>query len=252
MMNRYHRGEANKRRKREIPSTSSAESGATMCSDNETSDRQRNKKPQAPPPSRASKRFPTDEERLAEVRHAPTANLAVTILEVADSMEQIAATAGNLKGTYVRRLRDDARKARASATKLAKRTTAVGAQVALEQENLQLRARLEKANQEIEELRGRKHHSGKDEDGKGSHTSEPTESRRQQTPEIIHPKPPKQVGMTTRAKQRIGQMEEQGEYQNIKKEMQYLTEQVKALRELVFQCMKGEKPRKPCASRTID
>lgn len=70
-------------------------------------------------------------------------------MEVADSLEQMAPTAGNLKGTYVRRLRDDVGKARANATELAKRTTMAGAQVTLEHENLQLRAKLQKAEEEI-------------------------------------------------------------------------------------------------------
>ena len=89
---------------------------------------------------------------MAELRHAPSANLAAK-LEVADDLERIAVTSGNLKGIYIRRLRDDAGKARASATELAKRTTAAGAQVALEQENLQLRVRLQQAMEEITELR---------------------------------------------------------------------------------------------------
>ena len=92
---------ANKRRKREILSTTSSASEATMCSNNEKGGR-RNNKPQAPPSARTTKRLPTEEERLAELRHAPTANLAVNILKIADSIEQMAATASNLKGTYVR------------------------------------------------------------------------------------------------------------------------------------------------------
>ena len=55
-----------------------------------------------------------------------------------------------VKGTYIRCLRDDAGKARASVTELAKRTKTIGALAALEQ-NHQLRTRLQKADQEMGE-----------------------------------------------------------------------------------------------------
>ena len=184
---------ASKRRRRAISSTPSSESEATMGPDNETGNRRKETKSRAHPPARRSKRLRTKEERLAEIRHAPSASLAVNILEVADSIEQMAATAGNLKGTYVRRLRDDADKARANATELAKRTTVAGAQTALEQENLQLRARLEKAEEEIEVLRKERYQPGRVEEEKGSRTSETPENQRQ-TREAICPGPLKQAG----------------------------------------------------------
>ena len=76
---------ANKRRKRTIASTSPSGSEASMRSDNETEDKQKSNRPRRQLQTRASKGLPTDEERLAEIRHAPSANLAVNILEVADS-----------------------------------------------------------------------------------------------------------------------------------------------------------------------
>ena len=90
------KGNASKRRKRTIPSTTPSASDVEMCSGSDKDGRQSSGKPRAPHPSKASKKLPTDEERLAEIRHVPTANLAVNILEVADSIEQMAATAGNL------------------------------------------------------------------------------------------------------------------------------------------------------------
>ena len=139
------RGRA-KRRKRTLPSTTPSVSEAEMLSDNGKEKRCKSGKSQIPPPSRASKRLPSVDERLVAVRHTPSAILADSILEVADSVEQMAATARNLKGTYVRRLRDDAGKARANAIELAKRTDTTAAMAALEQENIQLRARLQKAD----------------------------------------------------------------------------------------------------------
>ena len=126
-----------------------------MCSDRETNERQTwaKTRPPPPPPARSSKRLPTEEGRLAEHRHAPAASLAIKIMDVADSLEQIEATVSNLKGTYIRRLRYDAGKARANATELANRTTAVGAQIALEQGNIQLMAQMLQVIKENEELK---------------------------------------------------------------------------------------------------
>ena len=180
-----------KRRKRTISSTTPSSSDVTI-SDNETDGRRTSTRPRAPPLTRASKRLPTEEERLAELRHAPSASLAVNILEVADSLEQMASTANNFKGTYVRRLRDDADKARANATELAKRTTMVGAQIALEQENLQLRAKLQQVNEEIAELRRKRHQPDKDEIGDRNRSAVATEKQTQPRKEI-YPKPPKQT-----------------------------------------------------------
>ena len=146
-----------------------------MCSDNETNSRKADTRPRAPPPARTSKRLPTEEERLAELRHAQSANLVMNILEVADSLEQMAPTANNLKGTYVRRLRDDAGKGRANATELPKRTTAAGTQIVQKQENLQLRARLQQVSEEIAELKRRKPQPEHGEIGKGKQTAAPPE-----------------------------------------------------------------------------
>ena len=129
---------------------------------------------------------------MAVMRHAPSANLAANLLEVADDLERIAATSGNLKSTYIRRLRDDAEKARAGAKELAKRTSAAGAQVALEQENLQLRARLQQAMEENIELKKRGPHPETKEAGGGNQTTTPP---KRQPQEEIHPKPSKQTGL---------------------------------------------------------
>ena len=50
-----------------------------------------------------AKKLPMDEERMAEMRHELTGNIAGYLLEVANDLERIAATSGNLKVTYVRR-----------------------------------------------------------------------------------------------------------------------------------------------------
>ena len=105
---------------------------------------------------------------MAEMRHEPTGNIAGYLLEVADYLERVAAASGNLNGTYVRRLRDDAGKARASATELVKRTSAAGANVALEQEILQLKARLQQATEENAELKKRGPHPETNDAGRGT------------------------------------------------------------------------------------
>ena len=177
---------------------------------------------------------------MAEVRHEPSANLAGYLLEVADDLERIAAKSGNLKGTYVRRLRDDARKARASDTELVKRTSAAGANVALEQEILQLRARLQQASEENAELKKRGSHSETNEAGRGNQTTAPPKKQPQ---EEIHSKPPKQAGpsMSTRATKRQYPVEE-GEVQRTAQEIKSLPRLVAAFRKLVQQCINGEKP----------
>ena len=75
---------------------------------------------------------------MAEIRHAPSANLAANLMEVVQEVEKVA-TSSNIKVTYKRRLRDAAGKVRENATELAKRTTVAGCEVALEQENLRFR-----------------------------------------------------------------------------------------------------------------
>ena len=121
-----------KRRRRKLPSTTPSLSEVEMLSDNGKEERCKTGKLEIPPPSRASKRLPLVEERLVAIRHTPTAILAENILEGADSIEYVAATSGNLKGTYVRRLRDDGGKIRANTIELAKRTDTTAAMAALE------------------------------------------------------------------------------------------------------------------------
>ena len=177
---------------------------------------------------------------MAEMRHEPTGNLAGYLLEVADDLERIAVTSGNLKGTYVRRLRDDAGKARASATELVKRTSAAGANVALEREILQLKARLQQATEENAELKKRGPHPETNEAGRGNQTTAPP---KRQPQEEIHPKPPKQAGpgKSTRASKRQDPVEE-GEMQRMAQEIKSLARQVASHRELVQQCINGERP----------
>ena len=127
-----------KRRKRTISFSTISGSEATICSDREAERQKTDSKARSSTLGKVRKKLPTEEERMAELRNTPTANLASNMLKVAPSLEQMAATAGNLKGTYVRRLRDDAGKVRANTTELVKRTTVAGAQVALENENIQL------------------------------------------------------------------------------------------------------------------
>ena len=121
-----------KRRKRTLPSTTPSVSEAEIPSDTGKEERRKSENSQIPPPSRSSKRLPSMDERLAVIRSMPSAILADSILEVAVSLERVAATSGNLKGTYVRRLRDDAGKVRTNAIELAKRTDTTAATAALE------------------------------------------------------------------------------------------------------------------------
>ena len=232
---------SNKRRKWTISSTASSGAEAMVCSNNESDGGRASERPRAPPPAKASKRLPTEEERLAELRQAPTANLAVNILEVADSIEQMASTSNNLKGTYVRRLRDDAGKARANVTELAKRATVTGAQIALEQENLQLRAKLQQANEEIAELK-RRRQTDRDEAGDRSRPAAAT-GKKAQTRGDAHLEPPKQVSTNeeNRVRQRADLEEEEASY-NARKEIRMLAKQVRALRDLVWQYTQAGAP----------
>ena len=174
-----------------VSTTTPSGSDAMECTDNESDGRRSNSRTQALPPPETSKRLPTDEERLAELRHEPSANLAANILEVTASIEQMASTAKNLIGTYIRRLRDDAGKARASVTELAMRTTAAGSQVTLEQENIKLRAQLLKANEEIASLKEARSRPGNEEGRKAERVSAPPKEQRQQRKQLC-PGPPKQ------------------------------------------------------------
>ena len=143
-----HRGARAKRRKRTRASTTPPFSGATQESETESERSQTGFRAPAPP---LLKRLPTDIERMAEIRHAPAANLAANLMEVVQEVEKVAASS-NIKVTYKRRLRDAAGKVREDATELAKRTTVAGCEVALEQENLRLRTQLQQAEAMIAEL----------------------------------------------------------------------------------------------------
>ena len=210
-----------KRRKRTLPSTTPSVSEAEMPSDTGKERRKsKGENSQIPPPSRSSKRLPSMDERLAAIRGTPSAILADGILEVADAMERVAATSGNLKGTYMRLLRDEAGKARANAIELAKRTDTSAATAALEQENVLLRARLQKAEVEIESLKLRQNEKDGVERGNRDKVS-PTVSRAKPA---AAPEKKKLVDS------------------DVKQEIRALTEQVQALKELVFALMKGDRP----------
>ena len=71
---------------------------------------------------------------------------------------------------------------RASATELAKRTSATGANVALEQEILQLRARLQQATEENAELKKRGPLPETNEAGRGNYSASKEETAGGNTP----------------------------------------------------------------------
>ena len=229
-----------KRKKRTFSTTTLSGSEAAMGSENEK--RKADKKTK-PLPAKSSKRLPTQEERLAELRHAPSASLAINIMEAADEIEQMASTANNLSGPYVRRLRDNAGKARANATELAKRTKVAGAQIALEQENLQLRAKLEQATEEIAELK-RERTQGQRMEAEEENQSETPVERQPTKQKEIRSMPPKQAGPAPQTRTKPQQQQEPTEgkvHYSAIPEIQALAEQVNALKELVMQRIVGEK-----------
>ena len=213
------RGRA-KRRKRITPVITPSMSEAEMPSDTGNETQQESKDPQIPPPSKASKRLPTVDERVAAIRHMPSATLADSIFEAADSIEQVAVTSGNLKGTYMRRLKDDAGKVRAGAIELAKRTNTTAAMAELEQENIRLRARLQKADLEIECLK----------------LQQQQERRDMERDRPMEPPTAKKV------KPAADPMRKELVDSDAKKEIRALTEQVQALKELVVAMMKEDRP----------
>ena len=71
-------------------------------------------------------------------------------------------------------------KTRASETELGKRTSAAGAQVALAQENLQLRARLQQAMEENSELKKRGPHPERNEAVEENQTTAPSRKQSQE------------------------------------------------------------------------
>ena len=227
------RGKAKGRRRRH-PSPTPTFSEADMLAYAGEKERHKTGKLVIPPPSKASKRLPSVEERLVETRHTPTAILAESILEGADSVEYVAATSGNLKGTYMRRLRDEAGKIRANTIELAKRTDTTAAMAALEQENVLLRARLQKAEEEIQSLKLRQQKSEDRERGK------PPEAH----PTVSKAKPVAEVSKLADS--------------DVRKEMRAIAEQMQALKELVLGLISGDRPavrselvrREPASSET--
>ena len=181
---------------------------------------------------------------MGELRHEPSAVLAANILEVARSIEQVALTSKNLKGTYVRRLKDDAGKARASVTELVKRTKASGSLVALERENIELRAKLHQARLEIDALKIKGLRTGKEGAGRGQQVAVSPKKPASQR-ERLCPAPAKQTGpvMTTRSMDRPGWKEEE-QIRKVREEIQSLSEQVAAIRNIVVESVREEIVRK--------
>ena len=219
-----------KRRKRTISSSTTSCSAATICSDKEAELQRTENKAKSSTSGKVRKKLPTEEERMAELENIPTANLAANMLEAAASLEQISATAGNLKGTYVRRIRDDAGKVRANTTELVKRTTVAGAQVALEKENSQLRAALNQALGEIDELKKRERQpakvqsAGKNETAKGAQATEKAQTKK-----------PKQLSTETCSRtEHSPEMAGEEQCHRAMQELKTLEKQVSALKDLVW------------------
>ncbi|KZC12740.1 Dolichyl pyrophosphate Man9GlcNAc2 alpha-1,3-glucosyltransferase [Dufourea novaeangliae] len=78
----------------------------------------------------------------AEMRHAPTADLGAVILERVAVIQKVAGTSHNLKGTFVRSLREAALHIKHAAADQAKRTVGSKREDELERELRELRARL--------------------------------------------------------------------------------------------------------------
>ena len=92
-----------------------------------------------------------------EIEIRSDATLVYNMLEVADSLERLAVSAGGHGDSFARCLRENATKARASAVELAKRMDIGPAMAALERENFQLKERLLKVEQEMGNLRRSQH-----------------------------------------------------------------------------------------------
>ena len=205
-----------KRRKRRFPSTSPSLSEAEMLSDKEEEQRKAGILT-VPPPSKGSKKLPLVEERLVELRHKPSAILAENIMEAADAVEMVALKSGNLKGTFVRRLKDESGICRANAIELARRTSSDAALMALEKENIILRARLQKAEEEIQGLK-----------------------LRQQVSDNRERVPPEAPPTVSKAKS-VAEVSKLAN-SDVRKEMRALAEQMKALKELVTGLINGDRP----------
>ena len=228
------------KRRRRAPSTTTSSDSDTIGSDNALECGLSEEEPQKQPPKKTTKRLPTDAERHSELRHEPSAVLAANILEAARSIEQMAATAKNLKGTYVRRMRDEAGKTRANVTELVMRTKATGSSVALERENIMLRAKLRQAQEEIVILKSRPQIT---QGRKGEGQQEAVlPSKQSGKKERLCLAPPNQVSpgtRMTRSKDRPGWREEE-EMKKLREEMRSLAEQVAALKEIVVQSARDE------------
>lgn len=131
------------------------------------------------------------------------------------------------------------------------RTTAAGAQVALEQENIKLRAQLAKANEEIASLKEARLRPRKEESRREEWTAMPPKAQRQPKEQLC-PGSPKQIGpgVSTRAKDR-SVAEEESESIKIRREIQSLAEQVAALKEIVVQTLKEEMQKKDAARQGV-
>lgn len=147
------KGKPRKRTKRISSSSSVTDTGDAACYKVTPATSTAGKEPKgeatrlSTPRSRA-KRLPTDRERRDELKHQPTANLTANLLEVSEVLLHVAATAKNLKGTYIRRLRDQAGIIRANTAEITARGKSTGPLPALEQEIAQLREELRLARSE--------------------------------------------------------------------------------------------------------
>ena len=202
-----------------MPATTSSDSDM-MGSDNAQEGWASGGEPQEQRVKKTTKRLPTDAEGRAELRHQPSAVLAANVLEVVASIEQMAATAENLKGTYIRRMKDDAGKARANVHELVMRTKVTGSLGALEEENISLRAKLLQAQEEISTLK-RRPQVREEGVGRGQREAVPPTKR------------------ATRSRDRPGGKEEEA-LKQMREEIRSLSEQVAALKELVARSAREE------------
>ncbi|XP_054009651.1 transcriptional regulatory protein AlgP-like [Hylaeus anthracinus] len=105
----------------------------------------------APPVSRSSKPLPREEELAKEMRLTLTPDLGAVIFDHVGVIEKVASQSNNLKGTFVRLLREAALFIKHAAVEQGKRTTATGREEELERTTLLFRARVN----ELEQLLGR-------------------------------------------------------------------------------------------------
>lgn len=131
------------------------------------------------------------------------------------------------------------------------RTTATGPLVALDQENIMLRTKLQQAKEEIDALKKGRPQAEKEETGRGKQVTAPPKKQLQRK-EQLFPAPPKQIGpgMSTKARDRSVQKEEE-EYNKMRKEIQSLSEQVAALKEIVVQSVREEMKHKEATQQEL-